>query len=460
MKKDGIFLFFPCTLLALSLFCQPAVTPESALDHYLEQESVFNWSVEDKTTIEKATLFFLKLTSQKWRDDTWTHQLNVIVPDKVDVEDMVFLFISGGSNTKNGPNPVGLNSGILRNVQKISVTNSIPAAVLFQVPNQPLFDNLYEDQIISYTFHQFQKTGDKTWPLLFPMVKSAVKAMDAIQAFAVQEYETKVGKFLVSGASKRGWTTWLTAAMDDRVTAIAPMVIDVLNMPVQMDYQIDAWGDYSRQIHDYVELGLPQKAQTPEGKELATMVDPYAYRDRLDVVKKILLGTNDPYWPVDAVKHYYHDLPGEKAIHYTPNAGHGLFHAGNQALEALSAFTGLVVKGEERPQLLWTLEEKPEQVTIDLTCDKTLQTAELWRAHAKDRDFRQARWQGGPLDTGVDGHFSVSVEMPADGFDAFYVKTVFPRVNGVAYVNCTRVFVLGTDGLVSGKNSGFDHSQK
>ena len=38
----------------------------------------------------------------------------------------------------------------------------------------------------------------------------------------------------------------------------------------------------------------------------------------------LLLGTNDPYWTVDAANVYVKDLKGLTYVHYEPNAGHGL----------------------------------------------------------------------------------------------------------------------------------------
>ena len=38
-----------------------------------------------------------------------------------------------------------------------------------------------------------------------------------------------IDKFLVAGASKRGWTTWMTGAVDTRVIGLFPIVMDMLN---------------------------------------------------------------------------------------------------------------------------------------------------------------------------------------------------------------------------------------
>jgi PhoPQ-activated pathogenicity-related protein len=284
------------------------------------------------------------------------------------------------------------------------------------VPNQPLFGELTEDEIISYTLHQYRQDKDITWPLLFPMVKSAARAMDAVQEFAKQELGNTIEKFVISGASKRGWTTWLTGAMDARVMAICPMVIDVLNMPVQMDYQIAMWQDYSPQIEDYVKLEIPQAVSTPDGRDLVTMIDPFSYRDKLTMPKTIFMGTNDEYWTVDAIRHYIDAIPGENYIHYTPNAGHDLGGA-EQALLTLSAFFAETLQGKMHPKCAWSISEIDGQILLNVDVEKTaLQQVRLWTAESADSDFRDAVWNAQVISEEGEPVVLVQIDYPQTGF--------------------------------------------
>src|SRR5690606_39177829 len=133
-----------------------------------------------------------------------------------------------------------------------------------------------------------------------------------------------------------------------RVMAVAPIVIDVLNMREQMEHQRATWGEVSEEIQDYSSLDLPTRLGTPRGGELLSIVDPYSYREQLTKPKLILLSTNDRYWPLDALKLYWADLPSPKHVLYVPNQGHGLRDF-DRVIGALSAVHRYAARGENLP---------------------------------------------------------------------------------------------------------------
>src|SRR5690554_6198013 len=366
-----------------------AVTPETALISYINNDdSHYKWELKDTYPVGESTAYDLLLTSQKWREFIWTHQLTLLVPKEV-VHDGALLLITGGRMKDGAPNwSSRQNDKNAQNFVHLAEKNKAIIAIVRQVPNQPLYDGLVEDELISFTLHNYKNDKDLTWPLLFPMVKSAIRAMDAVQEFSREKLNQEINRFTVTGASKRGWTTWLTGASDERVETIAPMVIDVLNMPVSLDYHITAWNEYSPQINDYIKLEIPQTVRSPEGNAITQMVDPYSYKDKLTMPKLIFIGTNDEYWPVDAIKNYIDDIPGENYIHYVPNAGHNLGD-GEQSLRALSAFWGKSLNKQPQADLVYGIKSDTESATVTVTSgSEELLNAYLWSADSEDRDFR------------------------------------------------------------------------
>ena len=440
----GLLLFF----LIFSCKTQKEVTPETALEAYLtNNDNSYAWEFNDKQELNGAMLYNLLVTSQKWREYTWRHQVAVIVPKEIK-HDGALLFISGGSNKDEMPNWKKPDDETIQMMELIAQKNSAVVAVVFNVPNQPLFGNLTEDEIISLTFHNYRNDRDFTWPLLFPMVKSAIRAMDAIQEFSQETLNHKINRFLVSGASKRGWTTWLTGASDPRVEAIAPMVIDMLNMPKSISYHVEAWGDYSIQIQDYVELGIAQDVNTPDGQELTTMIDPFSYREKLTMPKLIFNGTNDEYWPADAIKHYIYDIPGENYLHYVPNAGHGLGDK-KQAIQALSSFFAETLQKNDYPECRWSFGESGQKIVITIeTSEEKLEGILLWTSDSEDRDFRDNEFTSQVIDAEPADQISVSINYPDSGFRAFYIDLLYPDPNGDTYSKSTRMFVADTDDIL------------
>jgi PhoPQ-activated pathogenicity-related protein len=393
--------------------------PTALQEYVAAKDDAFDWEIVKNDESDGFLTYDIDLTSQEWQGITWKHALTAFVPEDVRHEDTVLLFIMGGST---GGRPNEEERAMAR---KLAAAAQMPVALLHQVPNQPLLGDRKEDDLISETFLRYLDTKDATWPLLFPMVKSAVRAMDAIQEIAAQKHGAQIDKFVVTGASKRGWTTWLTAVADDRVAGIAPIVIDTLNMRPQMKHQRETWGRYSEQIADYTLKGLVDTMDENPEIPLWRWVDPYTYRDQLELPKLLINGTNDRYWVIDALNLYWDGLPGEKHVLYVPNAGHGLDGGREAALTTLAVFAQNVASGSSLPELKWKHDDDGDKMRLKVQSELPPKTVRLWVARSEDKDFRPDRWEAEELDANEDGEYVGLVEKPASGHIAVFGEATY-----------------------------------
>lgn len=427
-------------VLVLGLLCSMA---RADLPGYVSKaDPSYAWSkLQDGKTDDGVQFTELVMTSQTWRGITWKHKLAIVRPEK-SVKTAQALLVIGGGSWKDGDEQVATkpDSRDLKLAASIAKASRTTVAFLKHVPFQPMFGDLHEDQIISHTFREYLQSGEEDWPLLLPMTKAAVRAMDTIQAYAKQEWKEEIADFVVCGGSKRGWTTYLTGAIDPRVKGIAPMVFDTLRLGEQMKHQLATWGQFSEQIEDYTRIGLQEQLDTPGGKKLVSLVDPYAYRAKLTMPKLLIFGTNDRYWPLDALNLYWDDLPGEKYILYVPNAGHGI----NDMVRVVSSVSalGLKVAGKlEFPRLTWKYTEADGGLKLNVQSSVKPVKAVAWTASVPTRDFRPAKWSDQELAASGDG-YSYQLEPPAEGFSAV-LGEVYYEINGRPLYLSTNVRIIG-----------------
>jgi PhoPQ-activated pathogenicity-related protein len=436
-RKRSIVVLALFFALGLSLFAAPS---RADLERYIQKpEAEFGWKLKEKIESEQSgdRIYDLQFVSQTWQANTWQHQLQIYQPRSVAPNSTMFLWITGGS-----ARPAYISLG-LELARKINA----PVAILYHIPNQPLLEGkLSEDDLIAETFVRYLKTKDENWPLLLPMVKSVVKAMDVLQAFGKQEWGEPINGFIVSGASKRGWTTWLTAAIDPRVRAIAPVVIDTLNVRAQMPRQLKAFGAYSARLAPYTSRGLVPIPETPEGQRLLSMVDPWEYRDRLALPKLIVNGTNDFYWATDALNLYWTELAGSKWVVYVPNAGHDLRRRDKpesdqltDLVNSLAAFARHQISGRSMPNLTWKHETANGRLRLTIDATPAPKAARLWVAQTETQDFRSAKWTEQAV-TVSNGIMIGEVTPPEQGHLAFYGELDY-EIDGLKYHLSTQIRV-------------------
>ena len=241
------------------------------LDNYFAApDSNYSYHLVNTIRGQDHTAYILEMTSQAWLTTNevdrpvWEHWMTIVRPDAV-ASSKALLFIGGGAN--DGRVPKGADGNLVH----IALATKSVVAELKMVPNQPLVfagetEGRKEDSLIAYTWDKFLRTGDPKWPARLPMTKAAVRAMDTVTAFCAgqQGGMVKVDGFVVAGGSKRGWTTWTTAAVDKRVVAIIPIVIDVLNIEPSMLHHYAAYGFWAPSIGDYTAFRIMDWNGTPE----------------------------------------------------------------------------------------------------------------------------------------------------------------------------------------------------
>lgn len=440
-------------LLSAALCCtplSPAWTNDSEPElpgelaaYVARPDPSFEWHEMTSGRVGSAEYVEYLMTSQVWRGIAWKHQLFVLRPANMNGDSRhALLFIHGG-RWKPEYEAERVASELPREAMlfvRLAESIRAPVAVLRQVPFQPIFERR-EDALIAYSFDQYLQTGEDDWPLLLPMVKSATRAMDAVQDIVQKRWGASPTSFTVSGASKRGWTAWLTAATDKRVMAVAPMVIDVLNMRAQMDHQRATWGEFSDEIQDYSTLDLPTRLKTERGEALLSMVDPFMYRERLTQPKLILLSTNDRYWPLDALKIYWPGLPNPKHVLYVPNQGHGLRDA-DRVIGGLSAVHRYAAAGKPLPDTTWSFASKRKALTVQVKADRPAERVLIWSAHSLTRDFREAQWTASKCSRKGDG-YTCSAQRRDRGYTAAFGETTFQEDGSPEFSTTTTVCIAG-----------------
>ena len=402
---------------------------DSMKDYIESTKNEFSYEIEDIIYEEEWTGFHIKMISGEWLDKKkvedveWSHYVDIVIPKETQTETGIMFIDSGVTDeTYFRLDSISLDYALKTKSIIVNIHNIPAQPINFLASDQ---ENFYEDDLIAFAWSQFLERGAKKkdieWLPRLPMTRAVVRSMDLAQEIALQNSK-ELSEFVVSGASKRGWTAWTTAAVDDRIVGVVPMVIDMLNLVPSFENHFRSYGEFSPAVQEYVKYNIPDWMGTEEFKVLMSYVEPYSFKDKFTMPKYIINAGSDEFFSTDSWRFYYEELPENKLIRYVPNANHSL--SGEYLSNDLVSFFYRVVNKIDLPILEWELVDGNLKVYLDYEGEYSVS---IWRAFNVDgRDFRLWQegelWKESKIDINEDNIYNIELDNQSDGYQAIMLE--------------------------------------
>jgi PhoPQ-activated pathogenicity-related protein len=412
-----------------------AVKDPFPLKAYVETaDDAFSYEITETVRGESWTEYRIYLVSGTWLTEedvdepAWWHWLTMVVPDKLQEAESLMMI---GGGWRGDTIPIHARQEM---IDAAMATGSVISHIS-NIPFQPLdykkdtTEGVFEDDLIAYGWLKFLEGGAaeelQPWLARFPMTRAVVRAMDVVQEVCASKHQA-VEEFFVAGASKRGWTTWTVAAVDDRIMGIAPVVIDLLNVVPSFKHHWRCYGEWAPAIDPYKHQGIMNWINTDEFMTLLKLVEPYQFLDRLTMPKLLINATCDEFFVTDSWKFYWDDLKGENYLQYVPNVGHGLH--GSYLPENLVSFYRSTITDTQIPAFDWDVRGDTIFAGVDPSSDYQIR---LWEAvNPEGRDFKsyvvgEEAWKMVEIEIGENGQYIIPIAPPEKGYKGALVEVVF-----------------------------------
>jgi PhoPQ-activated pathogenicity-related protein len=465
---------------------QWGLNDESPLDTYVNKpDPNYGWSdTGERVNMVTSEGHLLNLTSQQWLDPSrahlehggsiWTHQVLTIVPKNLKIKNKGMIYITGGCNEHPSVPKATDEEPLAINV--VATDTGAIAVVLNQIPNchmvypsDPSQRGRSEDAMIAWAWHQFLETGDPEWLPRLPMVKAAMAAMRAVQEYTKEAGIADIDGWVVAGASKRGWTTWMVGAVNcptcPTIDAIAPIVPIVPNLREGVHHMWRAYGGFTFAFDDYTAVNFTTRIDEDKTMELFKIVDPIHYVERLArLPKAVLVSSDDEFMMFEWTNNWKNIFKGETHLYIADNAEHSYATGIVGLLRTLSTFSNSVFLSGKRPTFDYDMDFEKGTITVRVPEDQALTQVVYRHANTlstKKRDFRWATaavkkddgnyscplpligpikgsicaqpivWIGETLEAESPGVYTVQMKKPLLGWKGGYIELYFKSDTGL-----------------------------
>lgn len=458
------------TLYMAMLFISPAGLALSAgennknidLTHVISDYRIsltslpLDYSLLEKKQLPGVMLQRFNLNSQTWSPqgvvspERWQNGVDIYIPDSAR-EKNALVVINNGSNNNGSGTPVAPTNFNEEELSRIAIATRTVVISVSNVPNQVLSYQgvttpLGEDNSVAYSWKLFigdtHKYQDAS--LHIPMAASVSQAFRLAKKELTQQ---NINKFIVTGASKRGWAAWLTALSDPDVGAVVPFAMDLLNTQKSLEHMYQSYGkNWPVAFYPYYNQGIDQQVGTDKFARLMRLEDPLTYLntdmgDRLKIDKYIINASGDDFYVPDNSHFYYGLLPGSKSLRVVPNSTHnGILSVAEQSL---ITFVNRFQEKQKLPEITENVQSRGDgkkELVVNFS-EKPVAILQWTARNPAARDFRYAcdiKYNSVPVSLATgDNTLSISLTTPDSGWQATYIEATFTD----GYVATTQVYI-------------------
>ncbi|EJY5484611.1 PhoPQ-regulated protein [Salmonella enterica subsp. enterica serovar Infantis] len=458
------------TLYMAMLFISPAGLALSAgennknidLTHVISDYRIsltslpLDYSLLEKKQRPGVMLQRFNLNSQTWSPqgvvspERWQNGVDIYIPDSAR-EKNALVVINNGSNNNGSGTPVAPTNFNEEELSRIAIATRTVVISVSNVPNQVLSYQgvttpLGEDNSVAYSWKLFigdtHKYQDAS--LHIPMAASVSQAFRLAKKELTQQ---NINKFIVTGASKRGWAAWLTALSDPDVGAVVPFAMDLLNTQKSLEHMYQSYGkNWPVAFYPYYNQGIDQQVGTDKFARLMRLEDPLTYLntdmgDRLKIDKYIINASGDDFYVPDNSHFYYGLLPGSKSLRVVPNSTHnGILSVAEQSL---ITFVNRFQEKQKLPEITENVQSRGDgkkELVVNFS-EKPVAILQWTARNPAARDFRYAcdiKYNSVPVSLATgDNTLSISLTTPDSGWQATYIEATYTD----GYVATTQVYI-------------------
>ena len=415
-----------------------------------------DYSLLERKQLPGVILQRYSLNSQVWSPqgvvspERWQNGVDIYIPDSARGKNALVV-INNGSNNNGSGTPVVPTNFSEEELSRIAVATRTIVVAVSNVPNQVLSYQgeatpLAEDYSVAYSWSLFIGDTHKYLDasLHIPMAASVSQTLRLAKKELTQH---NITKFMVTGVSKRGWATWLTALSAPDVDAIIPVAFDLLDTKRSLAHMYQSYGkNWPGAFYPYYQQGIDQQIDTDEFASLMTLEDPLAYlntdmADRLKIDKYIINASGDDFYVPDNSHFYYDQLPGHKSLRVVPNSSH--YDILSVTERSLTTFVNRFQNRQNLPEVtekIQSIRDGKKDLTVSFS-EKPVAVLQWTARNPAARDFRYAcnvKYSPSSIRLPASAYtLSIPLTAPDSGWQATYIEATFSD----GYVATTQVYI-------------------